>query len=403
MKTYVKIIITVIVTMIVTFFATSSLFIFGLNLLPGQLSDSDALILKLAQIKQYIKNDYLYDDVDYKKANDFAIKGYIESLEEPYTHYYTRDEFSSYMGGIEESYVGIGVTVSVDTEHDKIIVISPTKDSPAYCAGIKAGDYILAVDGEYFTANGMDACVSKIKNGAENTDVVLTIERDGSVKDYTVTRKEIVGNSVSYEMLDDKIGYISISGFKTNSDGSDESTYSEFVAAVNTLNSKGMQKLIIDVRDNPGGVMDVVCQIADYILPEGIITYTESKTGKRNEYKSDSKELNIPMAILINSSSASASEILTGALKDYERAIVIGTKSFGKGIVQNLFTFPDGSGMTMTVSKYFTPNGTSIHGVGIEPNITVELPEEYKDSYVSEIPRDKDTQLNKAIEVLKNK
>lgn len=403
MKTYIKIIITVIITMIITFFATSSLFIFGLNFLPGQLSDSDELILKIAQIKQHIKNDYLYNDVDYEKANDFAIKGYIESLEEPYTHYYTRDEFSSYMGGIEESYVGIGVTVSVDTEHDKIIVISPTKDSPAYCAGIKAGDYILAVDGEYFTANGMDACVSKIKNGAENTDVVLTIEREGSVKDYTVTRKEIIGNSVSYEMLDDKIGYISISGFKTNGDGSDESTYSEFVAAVEALNSKGMEKLIIDVRDNPGGVMGEVCQIADYILPEGIITYTESKTGKRNEYKSDSKELNIPMSILINSSSASASEILTGALKDYERATVIGTKSFGKGIVQNLFTFPDGSGMTMTVSKYFTPNGTSIHGVGIEPNITVELPEEYKGSYVSEIPRNKDTQLNKAIEVLKNK
>ena len=204
-------------------------------------------------------------------------------------------------------------------------------------------------------------------------------------------------------MLDDNIGYISISGFNTEREGSEESTYTEFVEAVEELQDDGMKKLVIDVRNNPGGVLNIVCRIADYILPEGIITYTETKTGVRDEYKSDSNELDIPMVILINSSSASASEILAGALKDYDRADVIGETSFGKGIVQNVFPFSDGSGMSMTVSKYYTPKGTSIHGVGVKPDYEVKLPDEYKDSIVSDIPENEDTQLKKALEILGDK
>ena len=402
MKTYLKIIFTAVITAIITFSITSVFFTVRQMDVTAN-SSSKSLGRKIETVNTYLENNYLYDNVDYKKANDNAVKAYVESLEEPYTHYYTEDEFETYMSRVEESYVGIGVIISADTENDKIVVVSPLKDSPAYKAGIKPGDFITEVDGTRFDASGMDACVAAIKNGKEGDRVKITVERDGDIKVYDIERAEIVERSVQYEMLDDNIGYISISGFNTNSEGSDESTYTEFTEAVESLEEDGMKKLIIDVRDNPGGVLSVVCNIADYILPEGIITYTETRTGIRQEYKSDKQEIDIPMAVLINGSSASASEILAGALKDYKRAEIIGQTSFGKGIVQKVFPFSDGSGMSMTISKYYTPNGISIHEKGIEPDIEVELPEKYKDSYVSEIPRKEDTQLNKAIEVIKSK
>ena len=402
MKTYLKIIFTAVITAIITFSITSVFFTVRQMDVTAN-SSSKSLGRKIETVNTYLENNYLYDNVDYKKANDNAVKAYVESLEEPYTHYYTEDEFETYMSRVEESYVGIGVIISADTENDKIVVVSPLKDSPAYKAGIKPGDFITEVDGTRFDASGMDACVAAIKNGKEGDRVKITVERDGDIKAYDIERAEIVERSVQYEMLDDNIGYISISGFNTNSEGSDESTYTEFTEAVESLEEDGMKKLIIDVRDNPGGVLSVVCNIADYILPEGIITYTETRTGIRQEYKSDKQEIDIPMAVLINGSSASASEILAGALKDYKRAEIIGQTSFGKGIVQKVFPFSDGSGMSMTISKYYTPNGISIHEKGIEPDIEVELPEKYKDSYISDIPRKEDTQLNKAIEILKSK
>lgn len=399
MKSYVKIIITAAVTASLTFGATSVFYAVGQYRNGG----GDMLGGKLGTVNTYLKNNYLYDDIDYEKANDAAIKAYVESLEEPYTHYYTAEEFESYVSKVEESYVGIGVMISADTESGKLLVVSPTKDSPAHKAGIKAGDYILAVDGEEFAAADIDACVSKIKGGKAGTSVKLKIERNGEIKEISVERKEIVEHSVESKMIEDGIGYIRISSFNTNSGNSENSTYTEFVEEVEKLNKDGMKKLVIDVRDNPGGVLGVVCDIADYILPKGIITYTETRTGVREEYKSDENELDIPMAVLINGSSASASEILTGALKDYGRAEVVGETSFGKGIVQNVFPFSDGSGMSMTVSKYFTPKGTSIHGVGIKPDYEVALPEKYKDSFASEVPKEDDTQLKKAVEILKNK
>ena len=402
MKTYLKIIFTAVITAIITFSITSVFFTVRQMDVTAN-SSSKSLGRKIETVNTYLENNYLYDNIDYKKANDNAVKAYVESLEEPYTHYYTEDEFETYMSRVEESYVGIGVIISADTENDKIVVVSPLKDSPAYKAGIKPGDFITEVDGTGFDASGMDACVAAIKNGKEGDRVKITVERDGDIKAYDIERAEIVERSVQYEMLDDNIGYISISGFNTNSEGSDESTYTEFTEAVESLEEDGMKKLIIDVRDNPGGVLSVVCDIADYILPEGIITYTETRTGIRQEYKSDKQEIDIPMAVLINGSSASASEILAGALKDYKRAEIIGQTSFGKGIVQKVFPFSDGSGMSMTISKYYTPNGISIHEKGIEPDIEVELPEKYKDSYISDIPRKEDTQLNKAIEILKSK
>ena len=202
-------------------------------------------------------------------------------------------------------------------------------------------------------------------------------------------------------MAEGNIGYIRISEFNTNNDSSGEDTYTEFVSHIKGLKSQGMEKLIIDLRDNPGGVLSVVVDVADYLLPKGIITYTETKTGKRTDYKSDSSETDIPIVVLINGNTASAAEILTGALKDFDRAKVVGTTSFGKGIVQTVYPFSDGSGMSMTIAKYYTPNGICIHGVGIEPDYEVKLPEKYEDGYITDIPKDKDEQYQKALELLR--
>ena len=403
MKSFVKIIITASVTAAVTFSATSVLYLSRQSEMTELSLSSKELKTKIDSINTYIDNNYLYDDVDYEKANTAAIKAYVESLEEPYTHYYSKDEFDKYISNVEESYVGIGIIISADVEAYKLVVISPIKGSPAYEMGIKSGDYIIAVDQEKFNSSQMNDCVSKIKGGKEGTDVTITVERDGETKDYNIERREIIENSVRYEMLDNKIGYVTISSFNTNRGSSKENTYTEFKEAIDNLTSDGMEKLIIDVRDNPGGVLNVVCQISDYLLPEGVITYTETRKGEKKEYKSDEKCIDVPIAMLINGSSASASEILAGALKDYDRAVIVGQTSYGKGIVQNVFPFSDGSGMSMTVSKYFTPNGTSIHGVGVEPDVEVALPDEYADSFVSQVPRGQDTQLQKAIELLNDK
>ena len=187
------------------------------------------------------------------------------------------------------------------------------------------------------------------------------------------------------------------------SENGEHSTYSEFCENIQSLQEQGMDKLIIDLRDNPGGVLTGACDIADMLLPEGTITYTENKSGERKYYNSDAEWLDIPMAVLINGNSASASEVLTGALKDYKKATVVGTKSYGKGIVQDVYPFYDGSGISITSAKYYTPNGVCIHDVGIEPDVNVEMPEKYKDESISMIERSEDVQLQKAIEIIKEK
>lgn len=405
LKPAVKTFITIAVTAAVTFSGTAVLFAVAGNSSGigaiGAVAGAD-IVKKLNTVNTYLKNNYLYEDYDSDELGEEAIKAYVDALDEPYTHYYTADEFKSYISNIEESYVGIGVVISVDEEAEKIIVIAPTEGSPAQEAGILPGDYILAVDGTEFDGSEMDECVNMIKSGVAGTKVVLTVERGGSQQDIEVERREIVTESVSSEMLSNNIGYVRISEFNVNENGSEESTYTEFVDNVSALQEQGMEKMIIDLRDNPGGVLDVVCDIADYILPEGFITYTETRTGEREEYMSDASELDVPIVILINGNSASSSEVLTLALHDHDKAIVVGEKSYGKGIVQSVYPFRDGSGMSMTTAKYYSPNGTCIHGVGIEPDYTVELPEEYRGGYASDVPREADTQLNKAIELLGN-
>ncbi len=357
---------------------------------------------KFGMVEMMLDKKYLYD-YDKTKARESALSAYVDALDEPYTKYYTPEEFSSYMTNIQDGYVGIGVIVGVN-EANQIEVIAPYEDSPAYEAGIQPGDILTAVDGVEYGGDSLNEAVNSIKSGEEGTSVNITILRNGAETiNLDVERRDIPSDSVKGEMLDGDIGYIRITGFNMESENGEHSAFSEFKDKFAELESAGMKRLIIDLRDNPGGILNEACSIADMLLPEGTITYTENKDGEKKYYNSDAESKDIPMAALINGNSASASEVLTGALKDYGKAVIIGEKSYGKGIVQDVYPFYDGSGISLTSSKYYTPNGVCIHEIGIEPDIYVAMPEEYAGTFASMVERDKDVQLQKAIEVIGEK
>lgn len=360
-------------------------------------SDSGKSLQKISAVKKML-SEYSLFDVDEEKVADYASMAMAAAIDDPYTAYYPKDDFNSYRSNIMSSYVGVGATLGADIEKNQLVVVSPMEDSPAEKAGLKSGDIISAIDGKSYEANQLSEAAAYLKNGDEGTTVTLTIQRENAGElDITITRGEIVKNSVKSEMLSNNIGYIRITSFESKSERSGKDTYDEFREHLSALQTAAMQKLVIDLRGNPGGDLNVVCKIADVILPKGIITYTEDKHGKRSTIKSDDNELDIPIAVLVNGGSASASEVLTGALKDYKKAAVIGEKTYGKGIVQTVYPFSDGSGMSITTAKYYTPSGICIHQIGIEPDIEVEL---NSDKNISELELNEDTQLQKALEYL---
>lgn len=357
---------------------------------------------KMQHIDNVIEKHYLYD-VDANAMKENAVASYVEGLDEPYTHYYNAEEFESYMTGLQESYVGIGVVI-YKNDNNEIEILSPFEDSPAHKAGILPGDIIKTIDSTAYSGDDMNDAVNYIKGGPAGTSVTLGIVRDGGEAfDVTIERSDVSADSVKTEMLKDNVGYVRITAFNTADESGKQDTYTEFREKVNQLLNDGMKGMVIDLRDNPGGALDIVCNICDMLVGEGLITYMEYKSGKREEFKSDANELNVPISIIINENSASASEVLTGCLKDYGKAVVVGKKSYGKGIVQTVYPFFDGSGMTLTVAKYFSPKGTCIQGTGIEPDIEVEVSEKYKNMYASSIPKEDDSQLIKAVEAVKEK
>lgn len=397
-----KYILSIIAAVVITAVVSSSLTSFVKdNILIYFPSESDGVENKLKAVSTILEQEYLYD-FDKNQLGEQAIKAYVEGLDEPYTHYYTKEEFSSYMQNIQDGYVGIGVVVGVD-ENNQIVVIAPSENSPAYNAGIQPGDVITHIDDVKYSGDMINEAVSSIKSGKEGTAVKITVLRNTETIDFEITREDISSESVKGEMLDSEIGYLRITDFNMESSNGQHSTSSEFLDEFTTLQNNGMKKLIIDLRDNPGGILDEACNIADMFIPEGTITYTETKDGERNYIYSDSEFTDIPIVILINENSASASEVFTGALKDYGKATVVGTTSYGKGIVQNVYPFYDGSGISLTSSKYYTPNGICIHEIGIEPDVVVEMPEEYENMYASMIEHEEDVQLQKAVEILKEK
>lgn len=331
---------------------------------------------KLLGLENVIESEY-YQKVSEEDLIDGALKGLFEGLNDPYSQYYTSDEFQTLKEQTSGSFVGIGVYIGVNSENDKITIISPIEGSPAQKSGIKSGDVVVKVNGKSIESKTVDEVIKQIK-GKENTTVNLAVERDGKEIDFDITRKTIVTKSVSSEVKEDNIGYLRITSF-------DENTYKEFKENLSNLKEKGIKGLVIDLRDNPGGLLDVCVDIADDLIGEGTIVYTKDNSGKKEYYKSDKNELDMPMAVLINGGSASASEILTAALVDNNKAVAIGETSFGKGLVQSVKGLKDGTGYKLTTAQYFTPNDNYINGKGITPKIQ---------------EKDKNKQLKLAIEYI---
>ncbi len=351
---------------------------------------------KVSYVENIIKENYLRD-VDDSTLIDGQLKGLVQSLNDPYSQYLTADEYKELAEQTSGTYGGIGVIVTPGDDN-YITVVSPIEDTPGERAGLKTGDKILSVDGVDFTAENMDAAV-KVMKGEPNTNVTITImrkDRDGNNEtlDIEITREIIRLVTVKSSILDDALGYMKITSF-------DEITYEDFKADLNELEKRGVEGLIIDLRNNPGGLLNICADIADEFLGEVDIVYTETKNGEREYLKSNKSMTDLPLVVLINGGSASASEILAGAIRDHNRGELIGTTTFGKGVVQRIRPFEDGSGIKLTISEYFTPNGINIHGVGIEPDILVELPDDVEIIGLENI--DGDIQLQKAMEVLKDK
>ena len=346
---------------------------------------------KLKQLKTVI-DEYYLGEVDEEQLREYSYKGMIAGLEDPYSVYYTKEEYEDVEESSEGIFSGVGIVLTQDMETKAITVVKPMKDGPAQKAGIKAGDILTKVEGEEISSDeDLSSVVSRVK-GKEGTKVTLTFSRDGKEKDYTLTRQEIKNPTVEYEMLENKVGYIKITEF-------DEVTVEQFDDALSQLENDGMKKLVLDLRDNPGGLLDAVVDIADRILPTGMIVYTEDKNGKKTEYEAKSAEcVEQPIAVLINGNSASASEILAGAIQDYKAGTLVGTTSYGKGIVQNIFQLGDGYAVKLTIANYYTPKGRNIHKKGIDPDVEVELKESLKDEI--EIKKSEDNQLQEALKVL---
>ncbi len=386
----------ILITAAITFSITA--FILSGNVLGMDLVKKDKGqeldVNKVRQVKSLL-NKYYLRGTDENNLLEGVLDGMTQSLEDPYTVYLNNKEYEDLQTETRGTYAGIGIVVSTDEQDNLITVISPIEDTPGEKAGILPGDKIVKVDGKEVKGSELDKAVSMMK-GVKGTKVTLTILRK-DVKDpieKTIIRDEIVLKTIKDKILEGNIGYIRISMF-------DEKTSHDFIESYNKLSGEGVKGLIIDVRDNPGGLLGEVVEIADQILPKGIIVYTEDKKKKRRNWYSDNNQVEVPIVLLINGSSASASEILAGALKDTAKGILVGTKTFGKGVVQEVFDLDDGTAVKITVSEYFTPNGISIHGKGIQPDIEVKLPEKIKTSL--QVRENEDTQLSKAIEIIKSR
>ena len=319
-------------------------------------------------------------------------RGLISGLGDPYADYYTAEEYEQLLSSQEGYYEGVGITIGQTESEtgaetpDGLEIVEVKEDSPAAQAGIQAGDRLLAVNGTDVTDMSVTEVATLIRT-AEDETIVLTLSREGSDEEIVaeVTRERLETDTVAGKMLNETDAYLAISQFTGL-------TSDQFASVYQDLKNQGMQRLIIDLRGNPGGLLSAVCDTLRQILPEGLIVYTEDKQGDREEYACDGETpLDIPLVVLVNENSASAAEIFTGAVKDYGIGAIVGQQTFGKGIVQDFYGLPDGSVVKLTVAHYYTPNGNDIHGVGIAPDVTVEQPED----------SETDVQLQKALEVLR--
>ncbi|MDD6034838.1 MAG: S41 family peptidase [Lachnospiraceae bacterium] len=366
--------------------------LFGWTKDDGETSD-DEFLEKANYLKSLI-DLYFWEDADEEELYEGMYHGLLEALDDPYSCYYTKEEYAALMEELEGTYCGIGALVSQNASTKAITIVRPFVDGPAYNAGILPGDILTKIDGEDITDWDLEFAVKHMK-GEQGTKVELEVWRAsaGEYLQLNVTRDIIEVETVTYEMFEDSIGYIYIMQF-------DEKTTGQFKTALNRLNEQGMKGLVVDIRDNGGGLLTTVCDMLDMFLDDELIVYTLDKYDKKEEIFAEKGCISsVPMAVLINGFSASASEIFAGALQDYGLATIVGTQSFGKGIVQSVIPLNDGSAVKLTVSTYYTPKGRNIHGLGITPDVEVEPDAELKQSAAVSV--EKDNQLKAAVEEVK--
>lgn len=348
---------------------------------------------RLDEVRATLMNEY-YQPLDEDELVLGAIRGMMSAVGDPYTFYYTADEMTAANEEFGGVYHGVGMLVQL-TDDGAIEVARVYEDSPAEAAGVRMGDRIVAVDGVEVSgesAQTLNEAIDRIQ-GEDGTTVVLSVQRDGEILDLEVMRAEVSISYVEYQIINGDIGYINISQFS----GNDVEGFQEAVSALQAADVSGV---IIDIRNNPGGLLTDVVEIADALLPEGLIAYVEDGHGNRTEYTSDADYWDVPLVVLVNGMSASASELLSAAIQDYDRGTIVGTTTYGKGIVQTLITFAeDGAGMQLTTASYYSPSGRSIHENGVEPDVTVELSEDC-DLTVPSPNLENDNQLAAALEAL---
>lgn len=350
---------------------------------------------KVKTIESLIDKYYI-EEVEKQTLVNGVYDGIMASLGDNYADYYTKEEFESLMESTNGEYCGIGAYVSQNMKTGIITIVKPFMDGPAYKAGLLPGDIIYKVNGKEVTGKDLTEVVKDMK-GIEGTKAELTIMREGEDKplEFKIVRKMVESPTTEYEMLSNNIGYISVSSFEVV-------TAKQFRNAVDTLDKKGAKGLIIDLRNNGGGVLDTATDMLDRVLPDKLLVYEEDRFGKKKEhFGKDGLQYKKPIVILMNGESASASEVFAGALQDYGAASIVGTTSFGKGIVQSVIPLQDESAIKLTVAKYYTPKGRNIHGIGLTPDVEVELNKDLKKKV--EIKKSEDNQLQKAIKVLKDK
>lgn len=389
-----KTIMLVVIVAIVTFLVTS---IYMYSNLENEgkyiyvTSKNDSISTTLASFRKLIDKKFL-GEINDDKLLEGAIKGYVEGLDDPYTEYITKEEMEQYEADIMGNFTGIGIYMGNNTQDNTILIISPIKGSPAQQAGLQAGDVITKVDGVSYKGEELSEASSKIK-GEEGTKVKLEILRDGKTFEIEIERRNIKTNHVEGELIENNIGYMNLNTF-------DDGCAKEFEAKYKEISKNKIKGLIIDIRNNGGGLVDEAIDILELICEKGAtLLITTDKNSKEEITKSKKNPIiDVPIVVLTNEGTASASEILAGALKDNQKAKILGTKTYGKGVIQELLTLQDGSGLKITTNEYFTPNRNKINKIGIQPDVEVKL-KDGEDKLT--IERQDDTQLQKAIEMLK--
>ena len=363
----------------------------GTSTVNGEALLSEETVEKLDEIYENI-NIYYYEDFEKSDLEKSLYRGLVEGLEDPYSVYYTEEEYEELMVSTTGTYYGIGAGLSQDLDTMVVTITKVYRGTPAEEAGLKNGDIILAVDEWDATSMEVSELVQHIR-GEAGTKVHMTIyrEKTGETLEFDVERRHVELPSIEGEMLEGGIAYIQITEFQSKTD-------EQFIEMMETFKTQGMKGLIVDVRANPGGLLSSVVYLSDYILPEGLIVYIEDTFGNKEEYTSDKDYIEVPMVVLIDENSASASEIFAAAMKDYQKATLVGKTSYGKGIVQNIIPLEDGDALKLTTAKYFTPNGNYIHGVGVSPDVEVEY--DYTGPEDETYDKQYDSQFLKAVEVM---